>query len=219
MTGPQPYGFHEEYNLGMLLGMRDNDLKQVVCTAQGELLHIYEMIQNSPLFKNQRNCPQLDVCLQLAPTLERLGCNGNGASLGFLARSHGISRCSVVSSSQRFIEALLALGPQLVKWPNEGRRSQISASMAGEGFPGCVGFLDGTTIPLFQRPGLEREVYYDCNKKYSLNLRRVCDNSKRITPLLSGWPGSCADSTLYKIMGLYLQPDKFFSPGEFLAIK
>ncbi|MBW0471094.1 hypothetical protein O181_010809 [Austropuccinia psidii MF-1] len=159
MTGRQPYGFHEEYNFGTLLGMCDNDFKQVVCTTQGGFLHIYEMIQNSPLFKNQTNCPQLCVSLQLALTSEQLGCNGKGASLGFLARSYGISRGSVVSSSQRVIEVLLALGPQLVKWPNEGRQSHISASMAGEGFPGCVGFLDGTTIPLFQRPGLDGEVF------------------------------------------------------------
>ncbi|MBW0566192.1 hypothetical protein O181_105907 [Austropuccinia psidii MF-1] len=91
MTGRQAYRFHEEYNLPTLLGMRDNDFKQVGCTTQGGFLHIYEMIQNSPLFKNQSNCPQLNACLQLALTLERLGCNGNGASLGRLARSYGIS--------------------------------------------------------------------------------------------------------------------------------
>ncbi|MBW0576780.1 hypothetical protein O181_116495 [Austropuccinia psidii MF-1] len=162
LAGLQVYSSLEEYNLATLLGMRDNDFKQVVRITQDGFLYIYNLIQNS--------------------------CNGNGASLGWIARSYGISQ----------------------------GRIEISTSMELEGFPGCIGFLDGTTIPLFQRSGWDGEVYYDCKKRYSLNVQIVCDNFKRITDLLSGWPGSCAHSTRYKRMGLYLRPCNFFSPGQYL---
>ncbi|MBW0471447.1 hypothetical protein O181_011162 [Austropuccinia psidii MF-1] len=200
----------------MFPGMQDNDFKQVVQTTQDGFLYIYNLIQNRKLFKNQSNCPQLDVCLQLALTLEQLGFNGNGASLGWIARSYGISQGAVVSSSQKVIEVIFALQPQLVRWPKEAGQIEIGTGMGLEGFPGCIGFLDGKTIPLLQTPGLDGEVYYDHKKRYSLNVQNVCENFERITALLSGWPGSCADSTIYKRMGLNLRPCNFFSPGQYL---
>jgi hypothetical protein len=36
--------------------------------------------------------------------------------------------------------------------------------MAAEGFPGCVGFIDGTPLPLAQRLGVDGSSYIDRNK-------------------------------------------------------
>ena len=38
--------------------------------------------------------------------------------------------------------------------------------MQQEGFPGCVGFVDGTTITLSQKPALNGNVYWDRKKMY-----------------------------------------------------
>jgi hypothetical protein len=38
--------------------------------------------------------------------------------------------------------------------------------MRQEGFPGCVGFIDGTMIPLSQKPKINGEVYFDRKKRY-----------------------------------------------------
>lgn len=44
----------------------------------------------------------------------------------------------------------------------------------------------------------------------------VCDVDKRITALHVGYPGSCADSTVYKHMDIYKSAYKRFSAGEYL---
>ncbi|KNE87435.1 hypothetical protein PSTG_19180 [Puccinia striiformis f. sp. tritici PST-78] len=56
-----------------------------------------------------------------------------------------------------------------VQWPNRERRAEISEVLRMEGFEGCMGFVDGTTIPLFQRPGFDGETFFDRKKRYSLN--------------------------------------------------
>ncbi|KAF9282197.1 hypothetical protein BGZ74_002191, partial [Mortierella antarctica] len=33
--------------------------------------------------------------------------------------------------------------------------------LAPEGLPGCVGFVDGTTLPLAQKPAADGETYHD----------------------------------------------------------
>ena len=39
--------------------------------------------------------------------------------------------------------------------------------METEGFPGCVGFVDGTTFPLSQKPAIDGQIYYDRKKRYA----------------------------------------------------
>jgi hypothetical protein len=82
-----------------------------------------------------------------------------------------------------------------------------------EGFNGCVGFVEGTTFPLFKRPGMDGEVIFDRKKQYLINAQIVCDCNKYITSFMTGWPGSCADSFTFKKMALSVTPEKFFDQG------
>ncbi|MBW0560666.1 hypothetical protein O181_100381 [Austropuccinia psidii MF-1] len=147
-------------------------------------------------------------------TLEWLGINGTGTSVGHLARSYCISQGGVVMASRCVIEAIYQIGGNYLRWPNLEEREEISLHMEGEGFPGCIGFLDGAKFPFYQRPGLDGEVFFDCKSCYSLNAQIVCDHQKRTIALFCDWPGSCADSTLYKKLGLYTQPYDFFAAGN-----
>ncbi|OAV85548.1 hypothetical protein PTTG_11423, partial [Puccinia triticina 1-1 BBBD Race 1] len=72
------------------------------------------------------------------------------------------------------------------------KQREISNVMKAEGFKGCVGFVDGTTIPLYQRPSIDGEI--------------VCDCDRYITAYMTGWPGSCGDSLVFKKMKLWLEP-------------
>jgi hypothetical protein len=86
--------------------------------------------------------------------------------------------------------------------------------MKNEGFEGCVGFVDGTTFPIFQRPGKDGEVFFNRKKRYLLNAQVICDCNKYITAFITGWPGSCADSFVFKKMKLHIQPAGFFDQGR-----
>jgi hypothetical protein len=85
--------------------------------------------------------------------------------------------------------------------------------MKNEGFEGCVGFVDGTTFPIFQRPGKDGEVFFDRKKRYSLTAQVICDCDKYITAFITGWPGLCADSFVFKKMKLHTHPAEFFEQG------
>jgi len=120
--------------------------------------------------------------------------------------------------TNRVVTALNDLSGRYVRWPSPGERRRSSRHMASLGFRGCVGFIDGTTIPLAQNPGKDGECFFDRKQRYSLNGQVVCDWERRIISFFSGWPGSCADSTIYHEMALSKDAYKrhFFSDGEYL---
>jgi hypothetical protein len=74
---------------------------------------------------------------------------------------------------------------------------EISAFLAEKGFNSCVGFVDGTTIPLYQQPASNGKVYWDSKKQYSINCQVICNCDKYITAFLTGWPGSCGYSMVF----------------------
>jgi hypothetical protein len=55
----------------------------------------------------------------------------------------------------------------LASWLNTEEQLESSQVMKEEGFPGCVGFVDGTTIPLSQKPPIDGNHYFDCKKRCS----------------------------------------------------
>jgi len=85
--------------------------------------------------------------------------------------------------------------------------------MKCEGFKGCIGFVDGTTFPIFQRPGFNGKTFFDRKKHYSLNVQVICDCDKYIIAFITGWPGSCADSYVYNQMKLAKDPAFYFDEG------
>ena len=87
--------------------------------------------------------------------------------------------------------------------------------MKTEGFEGCIGFVDGTTIPLYQWPGIDGKVYWDRKKRYSINCQVICDCDKFITSFLTGWPGSCGDSLVYQQMTMHTKPTNHFDQGTY----
>lgn len=67
--------------------------------------------------------------------------------------------------TKRVVKALLGVLREWIVWPDVERRREIGRVMREEGFPGCVGFIDGTTIPLSQKPAIDGEVYFDRKKR------------------------------------------------------
>ena len=53
---------------------------------------------------------------------------------------------------------------KFIVWPEKDRQKKISSVLAEKGFNDCVGLVDGNTIPLYQRPASNGEVYWDQKK-------------------------------------------------------
>ncbi|KAK3804528.1 MAG: hypothetical protein JOS17DRAFT_693243 [Linnemannia elongata] len=126
---------------------------------------LLDKIQDHPIFSNNSTCPQAHPSLQLAVALTRLGVNGTGASVSKIQAIFGIGTGTATVYTNRVVQALWDMRKDWVVWPNFERRREIGRVMRMEGFPNCVGFIDGTTLPLSQKPALDGEVYFDRKKR------------------------------------------------------
>lgn len=196
----------------------DDSFRQLSRMSKASFQFVLSEIEGHPVFRNNSPHSQADVTLQLAVALDRLGNYGNGVSLGRTLKLWGIGKGTCVLYTERVLEALNDLASKYVVWPNKRKRKAMSRRMADKGFKGCVGFIDGTTFPLSQKPAVDGECYFDRKSRYSINGQIVCDDYRRIIAFYGGWPGSCCDSTVYKKMQLAKDAKKphFFSRGEYL---
>jgi hypothetical protein len=175
-------------------------------------------IEQHAVFYSTSDLGQAPVWVQLAVALDRLGNYGNGVSLGRTQKLWGIGHGTCVLYTTRVLIALKSLASKYVAWPDATGCRSISRRMGRTGFRGCVGFIDGTTIPLSQKPAVDGEYFFDRKQRYSVNAQVVCDDHRRIIAFYTGWPGSSADSTVYQEMQLSDDSKKplFFSQGEYL---
>jgi len=104
----------------------------------------------------------------LAIALQRLGHYGSRATRRIIASDIHVAPGSVESFTNRVVAALLSISHKWDRWPEEDERSNHGVKMRKEGFPGCVGFIDGTTLPLSTKPGQEGPSYFDPKKRQAL---------------------------------------------------
>jgi hypothetical protein len=193
-------------------------------------------LESHPIFMNQSRCKQKPAWVHILVTLERLGCEGNGASVGKTARACGIGAGTVVLYTKRVIAAILDMEKEFVYWPSKAQCKGISEQIAKRsGFRGCVGIIDGTHINFAQRPSINPECYWTRKFRYSINAQVVCDDQRNILfyqvicslfvfiHLLNllhlsqvGWPGSVFDNTCFRQSNLFQNHQRYFSDGEYL---
>jgi hypothetical protein len=106
---------------------------------------------------------------------------------------------------------------KFVSWPNsQGRKEMASRIGRFTGFKNCVGFIDGTLLPLEEKPSIDPQDYYSQKGSYGLATLVVCNDNKRIIYYLTGWPGCSHDTRLWDNCNLHLKESTCFSPGQYL---
>jgi hypothetical protein len=80
----------------------------------------------------------------------------------------------VIKSTYHIIIAFLALHDSVIHWPSEEEKEEAKdwvreASCDAWGGGYCM--VDGTLVPLFEKPGYHGEVYFDRKSNYSLNVQ------------------------------------------------
>jgi hypothetical protein len=140
-------------------------------------ISLLQMIESHEVFKNESRNAQTKVWIQLMVVLNRLGCDGNGASVGRFAVICGVSYGSVIKYTERVFKAIISLQNQFVFWPNERERLKISERFGNiHGLPGCVGVVDGTPVHFMQRPAIDGEIWFTRKQRYSMNVQLICDD-------------------------------------------
>ncbi len=95
------------------------------------------------------------------------------------------------------------LGPVYITWPC--RESQVltaSHFKNATGFPGVIGCIDGTHIPI-HKPSDFSVDYYTRKKIYTIQLQGVCDESLIFTHVSAGFAANSHDSLVFQYSDLY----------------
>jgi len=133
---------------------------------------LVELIENHNIFHNNSNAPQLPVSIQLSIFLVRVGHYGNASSPEYVAHWAGVSVGMVINATHRCLIGFLSLHDEAVMMPPEEEKERAKEYVEVATCPEWRnGFLlvDGTKFPLFQKPGLHGEAWFDKNKDYSID--------------------------------------------------
>ena len=167
------------------------------CDKQS-FVKLVDKLKTHTIFQSNTNNKQEEVWIQLAVVLSKLGCDGNGVSRTRLAMNHGIGNGTVNLFTQRVFTAILSYEKEFIKWPTPEERDKISKYMDEKhGMPGCIGFVDGTPVVFYQRPGIDGEVYWTRKSQYAMTLMLWCNPDKSLKYYLIGWPGTVFDQTVF----------------------
>ncbi|KAJ7080913.1 hypothetical protein B0H15DRAFT_786879 [Mycena belliarum] len=136
-------------------------------------------LQNDPIFFKNSNRPQLPVDQQVAVTLYRFGHDGNAASIQSVANRAGLGKGTVHLITRRVLTAVLrpefmqsAVCMPTAEEKEQAKRWVHEHSCRSWRNGWC--FVDGTLVPLDERPTWYGESYFDRKCNYSLNFQ-VCD--------------------------------------------
>ena len=83
--------------------------------------------------------------------------------------------------------------------------------------PHCFGYVDGSEIPLAEKPTQDPEAFFSRKQRYALKMQVVCDHHLRIRHLITGYPGSVHDARIFNNSELALKPESYFSDDEWIA--
>ena len=194
------------------------EIKECFRMSLPELERLVEHIGDHAIFHPGRGRPQKPVSFQIAVFLYRLG---RGATISDVCRTMGrIGRGSVTTYCMRTIVAILTTFNNVIKWPDPRRREAISTRLRRDyGIPGCVGFIDGSHIPLHKCPSFSIEKnasFFSRKHRYGLLILAVCDEAKRFTYLQTGHYASASDFRAQRSSALHRRPRELFSRDQFV---
>ena len=198
--------------------MSNDQFISIFRMTQESFISLTQILQSDSIFQNNSNNSQVSHIVQLAATLYFLGSFG-------ISTVHGTAQLGIAEGTtylyrNRCIIALVLLLPYFVQWPIPGSRKyrrMRTEIEARTGFPGCIGFLDGTDMTLQYGPSYYGETYFTRKKKYALNIQAICDEQRQFTFVSSGYPESVSDPTVFCESSFFRSPNFFFRrPDEYI---
>jgi hypothetical protein len=143
-------------------------------------------ISGDPVFHNNSKMPQMPVEHQIAIALYRFGHFGNAASTMKVALQFGVGYGTVRLCTSRVMKACCSsqFRNAAVQWSSAEAKEVAKQWVEDTSCPAWRdGWLmvDGTLIPLFQRPAFFGNTWFDRKSNYSLNVQ-VRGSLPYITP-------------------------------------
>jgi hypothetical protein len=194
--------------------------RRKVRVAPDTFNHILSLIETHPIFQSNSIRSQISLHIQLTIFLNRIGHYGNAAGVEDIAEWAGVAPGSVVNCTKRCMVAITAHHDRALALPTAQEKSCSKAWSEHKTIPEWRnGFLavDGTTIPLFQKPGLHREAWFDRSSRYSMNSQLVIlPHNLRIVDYTIGHTGSAHDSYAFQSTRIAENHETFLADGEWM---
>jgi len=129
----------------------------------------------------------------------------------------GVSIAAVVKCTKLFASAVNKLASCCIVWPTAGRRQELS-NWAWEryGFRGCIGSVEGTTVPLAYAPRVQPWTWWDRHGRNSVHALFTCDHHRNIISISTGFTSAANDAMVQKYADWHRFPEEQFSLIEYL---
>ncbi|ESK80867.1 hypothetical protein Moror_9164 [Moniliophthora roreri MCA 2997] len=182
---------------------------------------LVETIGEDPAFTNNAHNDQMPPEEQIAIALYCFGHYGNAASTIKVALWAGVGYGTVDLCTKWVMLACLsyAFRQSALHWPDQTQKEGAMQWVEDRSCPGWhFGWLmvDGTLIPLYARPGLYGNTYFDRKANYSLNVQLVNTPDLRIIDFAVGLPGSQHDATAWQETHIYQEHKELLEKREFI---
>jgi nuclease HARBI1 len=125
-----------------------------------------------------------------------------------------VSQASISRCIMAVTKALLSLRETVIQFPDDLNVVK-KAFYEINAFPGVIGVVDGTHIPIYKPPGImEAEIYRNRKAYFSINAQITCGPNMTIYNIVSRWPGSTHDNRIFENSRLHYR----LSSGELAGI-
>ena len=183
---------------------------------------LVQCLEGQSVFQNHSSSgqQQLEVLLQVLITLIRVGHYGNGAASSKIALMCGVGTGTVDLCTRRVFEAIQSseLQSRHIRWPTEAEREEAKQQIEQKcrlpewrhGW--CI--VDGTLVPLFQKPTFYGEAFFDRKSNYSMNVQIINTPNGQIIDFASGFRGSRNDRHCFKFTRLWNDHEVLLNEGE-----
>lgn len=150
----------------------------------------------------QRGQP-IPVCLQVLITLRFLACGTFHRETGDLC---GVSEPTVCKVIHRVCRAICELKAHYINFPDARTQANYKVLFYEYGnFPGVIGCIDGTHIPIKRPSTPDAEEYRNRKNWFSINVQGVCTPQLEFSNIVARWKGATHDSRIFLNSSLYTQ--------------
>ncbi|XP_060936195.1 putative nuclease HARBI1 [Limanda limanda] len=122
----------------------------------------------------------------------------NGSFLYNVGDAEHVSKATVCRAVRNVTLALKRLLCTFVVFPSHRPTRLLKEEFHRiAGFPGVIGCIDGTHIPIIA-PSINEGDYVNRKSVHSINVQIICDGAHMINNVEAKWPGSVHDSRMFR---------------------
>lgn len=174
----------------------DDDFRKRYRFSKAGFVHVLHRIEKEIKHLDNRGSP-LRPDQQLLIALRYFASGSFQVVAGDL---NGVSVATVCRTIQAVAVALVKQKNREIVFPTESELPSVMqkfSNLSKDNFPGIIGAIDCTHIPIVCPNSNDGHVFYNRKSFYSINCQVICDGNMMIRNIVARWPGSTHDSRIF----------------------